>query len=210
MSKARIRAGTMEQLKHPRGQWAIVDVGFAMSPKKTCGFLVSSLPQHDELPEPRNLTYGELTNELKTIVTKADVDPLHLVLEAPLSAAFDDVGNPVGRSCERYGSKTRYWYVGLGCSILVASLYLIKNLVDALPRREIRLFEAFVSFKDSDKESDHRHDVKAILSVLTRGPDGESGFFEPEALRTGCTLTSVLQLLGLDETPPPIIRVPAP
>ena len=51
-------------------------------------------------------------------------------------------------SLEKRDSKTRYWYVGLGCSLLVASLYFIERLKQVVIKREVRVFEGFISFKE--------------------------------------------------------------
>ena len=208
MIASAIRAGTMSELHTREGDWAFVDLGFSRD-GKTCGFLHEpATPTSGTEPAGKALKFGALT---KTVVNLARQEgpPLHLVLEAPLSSAFGADGNPLGRSVEKQGKTTRYWYVGLGCSVLVASLYLLRAVMDAGPAREVRLFEGLVSFKDPTKRSDHVADVEALRTVVwSRGTRGGQ-FFEPAAL-TGhpdALVAPTLALLGLDTTPPPIIQV---
>jgi hypothetical protein len=129
-------------------------------------------------------------------------------LEAPLSVAFGADGNPMGRSIEKQKGGTRYWYVGLGCSVLVANLYLLKAVSDAHPVREVRLYEGFVSFKNNAKRSSHIGDVQALKAVVWSGGREGGSFSEPIPLEGSrdARLTSTLALLGLDADPPPIIE----
>ncbi len=159
-----ICTGTMDQLKAPKGEWCFVDIGFAQSKNKSCGYLVATVGS-DSDGRPQNLNYGELGERL-TELAGSGGDPLHLVIEAPVSAGFDAKGNPVGRSIEKHNTDHRYWYEGLGTSVLLATLYLFRRLIDADPAREVRIFEGFVSFKNSDEPSDHMADVEALKRVV--------------------------------------------
>jgi hypothetical protein len=145
-----IRAGTIQEANSRSGQWAFVDVGFAAKAKSSC-LLVGE-------GRPRLHTFSEIGAELSSLAAHSS-DPLNLVLEAPLSVAFTQAGNPTGRTVEKRGNKTRYWYVGLGSSVLLAAAYLLRRLHDGPRRREIRLFEGFVSFKETDGRSSHSDDV---------------------------------------------------
>lgn len=202
-----IRAGTMAELRQRGGDWAFVDVGFSRS-SKTCGFLhVPGTAASRGEPTAVTLRFGELVRKVVELAQQ-DGPPLHLVLEAPLSAAFGADGNPLGRSVEKQASATRYWYAGLGCSVLVASLYLLKAVSEARPAREVRLYEGFVSFKDSAKASNHVGDVQALKAVVWSGGLGGGAFHEPAPLEGygNALVTSTLALLGLDANPPPIIE----
>lgn len=201
-----IRAGTMKELTDPTGDWCFVDIGFARE-TKSCGYLLATF-ERDDTGNPRQLTYGELGDTLSSLITRPG-PPLHLVLEAPISSAFTAQRNPIGRSIEKKGTRTRYWYVGLGCSVLVSSLYLIKRLAELDRKRELRIFEGFVSFKDPNESTDHIQDVEAMKQIVWSGGTKGGDFCEPRALPSpiGSTVQSTLALLGLDATPPPIIRV---
>jgi hypothetical protein len=203
-----IRAGTLDQLHQRGGDWVFVDLGFSRD-NKTCGFLYlpESLPLGSAKPDAVALTFGALTKNVAEMV-RQDGPPLHLVLEAPLSAAFGADGNPMGRSVEKQANKTRYWYAGLGCSVLVASLYLLKAIVDACPVREIRLFEGLVSFKDGTKPSDHIADVQILRDVVWSGGTQGGSFCEPAPLDSHrkASVVATLGLLGLEISPPPIVQ----
>lgn len=123
-----IRAGNVHEIKRDFGQWVFVDLGFPQS-AKSCGLLIDD-------GEPTEVTFSDLVRDL-TIVTAKEKGPLNLLLEAPLSVAFQANGNPTGRSIERNGSKTRYWYVGLGCSVIVSATYLLRTILKSKPVREI-------------------------------------------------------------------------
>jgi len=202
-----IRSGRIEELKQPVGDWCFVDLGFA-SKAKSCGYLFASFSE-DTKQGPEEITYGELVSTLTSLVSKK-APPLHLVLEAPISSAFSQEGNPTGRSIEKTDAGHRYWFVPVGCLVLVSALYLVKRLSEANPQREIRIFEGFVSFKKGGKSStSHIKDVEAMQHVVwSQGKDG--GYFcEPKALHNPneSSIQSTLALLGMDATPPAIVRV---
>jgi hypothetical protein len=88
----------------------------------------------------------------------------NLVVEALLSACFNEDGNPTSRVCvERVtvGGKTkdRRWYKAGG--ILIAAMYVVRAIADAAPRKRVRLFEGFVSYKKGVC-SNHRRDLTLL------------------------------------------------
>lgn len=194
----RIRAGTLDDLGRESGTWVFVDVGFSRE-GKTGGLLV-----HDG--HPCELTFAQLMAELVTLC-QAGPEPMNLVLEAPLSAAFTAKGNPAGRAMEKDKTGHRYWYAGLGCQVTIAAAYLLRAMLDAGPRRDIRLFEAFISFKEKGKKSSHSADVLAMRAVAWDLPlsvgrvlaaDEVAG---PHAAR----VQSAFQVFGFDCQVPPVI-----
>jgi len=192
-----IRAGRVEEAIHSSGEWAFIDPGFSRN-AKSCGFLVE-----DGHPVP--LTFADLQARLIALAS-VDGHPLNLVLEAPLSVAFGPLGNPVGRSIELRGSQSRYWYVGLGCGVLVAATYLLRALTDAQPRREIRLFEGLVSFKPKCVRSSHLKDV-LLLRRIVWGEQGFGQIVAPEALASAPDhlLVSAFRVAGMNYGVPPVI-----
>jgi len=215
MPHAIVRAGTMDKLLKRTGDWLFVDIGFSRG-GKTCGLLAATVPAafaplaSASQPGAVAVTYGQAKDEIVSLGQQPG-GPLHLVLEAPLSVAFGIDGNPIGRDGEKRGSTTRYWYVGLGCSVLVASLYLLEALAASGPKREVRLFEGLVSFKDPTEGTDHIADVEALKRVVWSGGKigGRYRVPAPQEGTGGATVRSTLSLLGLDRTPPPIIEVAA-
>ena len=107
-----IRAARTEDATRSSGEWVFVDPGFSRN-SKSCGLLAGD-------GEPSQLTFAQLQRSLVALATSGG-GPLNVVIEAPLSIAFGASGNPIGRSIEKRNGQSRYWYVGLGCSVLVAT-----------------------------------------------------------------------------------------
>ncbi len=99
-----IRAGSIKEIDHRHDLWAYLDLGF--SKKETCGLIVG-----DEAPH--ELSYSDAVATLSSLPGKGH-NTVNLVIEAPLSVAFDSRGNPTGRACELHNGQARYWYVGAG------------------------------------------------------------------------------------------------
>jgi len=194
----KILAGTLEHLEHAGSSWAILDIGFA-SKKKSCGLL---LPNMDK---PDYFTYAAVRDCLVRSVREFK-KPINLVIEAPLSVAFSSEGNPTGRKIEKPEDETRYWYVGPGCSTMVAALYLVRDIAATRAATQIRLFEAFVTFKP--RSSDHCADVEAIQGVV-RNPTRHTGcIILPKDLKANPTdkIMSAGCLCGIDFGVPMVIR----
>lgn len=191
-------AGELHQIHRNSGEWAFVDVGFARDSKSSC-LLVGD-------GEPTTLTFANLQQELVRL-SRIDSGPLNLVLEALLSVAFTALGNPAGRSMEKSEHGHRYWYAGLGCQVTVSATYLLRAVLDAQPRRQIRLFEAFVSFKAKGATSSHPDDVREMRAVVWRSDRvlgevvGPQGLLGPDAKY----IKSAFAVSGFDVGVPPVI-----
>ncbi len=195
-----IRAGRSDEVHREAGTWVFVDPGFANDKSRSCGLLTSG--------QPRLFTFSDLKEQLVALVTE-NAGPMNLVIEAPLSVAFSASGNPVGRSIERRNGKTRYWYVGLGCSVLTSACYLIRAITDAQRLREVRLFEGFVSFKPKGEVSNHCEDVLQLQRVVWR-KRGAGCVVPPERLATDSqqhSVVSAFAVAGMDYGVPPVIVV---
>jgi hypothetical protein len=170
-----ITAGKKSDVHCGNGTWVFLDIGFSNN-GKTCG-----LAFDDE--SPRSLQYGKARKEIVDRIRKHE-GLVNLVIEAPLSVCFDCHGNPKGRKIERRGSKTRYWYGGLGCAVLTAAMYLIRDIQEAtkeMPNIEIRLFEGFVSFKESGTE--HAKDVSDLRDKVKNSKKHQGCIHDSEALK---------------------------
>ncbi len=110
--------------------------------------------------DPEEVTFSVAERKIISQI-KNSKTTVNLVIEAPLSVSFNLKGNPTGRSCEREGEKTRYWYVGPGCTVMVAAMYLIRDIYEMQPRIPVRLFEGFVSFRDRGSRSDGKAEMSA-------------------------------------------------
>jgi len=194
-----IRAGQTDEATCSTGEWLFVDVGFS-SKSRSCALLSGE-------GEPIELTFSQTKAHLVELAA-ASTRPLNIVLEAPLSVAFAQTGNPVGRSVELRDGKSRYWYVGLGCSVLVAATYLVRAISDAQRTREIRLFEGLVSFKPKGLASKHSKDVLLLRDIVWNIP-GVGRVVPPDelAISSDHTLRSAFAVSGMDYGVPPVIAV---
>lgn len=75
---------------------------------------------------------------------------------------------------------------------MVAALYLIKAITEIPTNAEVRLFEGFVSFKESGKKSIHSRDVELLREVVENPYQYPEVIIEPEALRM--TSSDILRL----------------
>lgn len=197
-----MRAGKVSEVCRDSGEWLFVDLGFARK-AASCGFL-----QGDNAPEA--VTFAAARERAVRAASLA-ARPLNLLLEAPLSVAFTKDGNPTGRSIEKRPEGTRFWYVGLGCAVLVAATYLVRAIASAQVGREIRLFEGFVSFKPKTARSSHVDDVIHLRDVVWRPEMYPGAITPPENLPLHPTdvVSSAFAVLGLDLGIPPVITVMA-
>jgi hypothetical protein len=191
-----IHPGKRSQIGWGDGNWIFLDIGFS-GKARTCGLLVGD-------GVPRCLKFADAKSEIKSAIANSPV--VNLVIEAPLSVCFDPQGNPSGRSIEIENSKSRYWYVGPGCSVMVAAMYLLRELSSA-DQGSIRLFEAFVSYK-LGKKSNHQEDVIAMRQVVRYPARFQSAIYEGDQLKRNQsdTLFSAFKVLGLDFGVPAVIK----
>ena len=201
-----IRAGTREELQDAHSkEWLFVDIGFS-SKSRSCGYLHLRAGNDRKQLSATASTFADLVARLLSILQEG-TSPLNLVIEAPLSVAFGENGNPCGRTCEKREHETRYWYVGLGCTVLVAAQFLLSELNKAQRTREIRLFEGFVSFKTGQGPSDHKADVRSLANVVLSGGTQGGRFVESQALDGKGHVRSLGKLLGMNFVPPLIVEV---
>ena len=194
-----IRAGCVSEVHRESGEWIFVDVGFSRD-DASCALLVAE-------GEPTAITFAELIVRVLDLPSRQD-SPLNLLIEAPLSVAFTADGNPTGRSVERRGSETRYWYVGLGCGVLVPAMYLLRRVVAKGPRREIRLFEGFASFKPKGVASSHVQDVLRLREVVWHPVEHPGAIVAPHqlSLDPDDQLFCAFKVAGMDFGVAPVVR----
>jgi hypothetical protein len=195
-----IRAGTTKEINSESGDWVFVDIGFAAR-KKSCGVAIGR-------DSPKQLSFAELVNCLVELAG-LKTHPLNIVIEAPLSVAFSEGGNPTARSIEKWRKKTRYWYAGLGCGVQVAAMYLLRAIESAQPSREIHLFEGFVSFKEKGLRSSHTSDVAALRDIVWNPEKRHKAIVTANelAIRDTDTISSAFKVMGLDYGVPPVLVV---
>jgi len=192
-----IRAGTTKEIIWDSDNWVFLDIGFA-NKASSCGLLFG-----DE--SPIEVTFNEAT-ELICKYLSNQKTPTNIVVEAPLSVSFDIKGNPKGRKPEKQKGKTRYWYVGLGCTVMVAAFYLIKAITNSNPPAEVRLFEGFVSFKSKEEASNHSKDV-LLLRNAVKNPKPNNIVSPNDFLMDKTdTISSAFKVGNMDYGVPPIIQ----
>ena len=155
------------------GDWIFVDIGFSKR-KRSSGIAVG-----DQNPE--QVRFRDLSKRIAQAL-HAGKGPANLLIEAPLSVAFDRAGNPTPRSIERQGDKRRDWYSGAGPTVLLAAMHLLRSLADEAPQRPIRLIEGFLSFKMPRTRSSHAEDVARLRDVAWRIPGARGCIVPPVEL----------------------------
>ncbi len=193
-----IRAGKISEISASPGDWLILDIGFS-NRAASCGLMINLNP-------PLQLQFGETVDKICAFIAAA-TGAVNLVIEAPLSVAFDAKGNPKGRAIEKMGKHTRFWYTGPGSAVMLASLYLV-NALEMMPgQREIRLFEGFVSFKEKRGKSDHLRDVIMLREIVDHPQSFAGSIIGPDALKMDetDTLQSAFRIAGMDTGIPPVL-----
>ena len=189
------------------GDWIFVDIGFAQRGNKSCGIAF-----HNQ--DPSEVQFGDLATKVVTWIS-CRPGPFHLLIEAPLSVAFDAEGNPTGRKIERRAlegkAETRSWYESSGCRTLVAATYFLRELQCRLDAKgfngQIRLVEGFYSFKT--RPSDHAEDVRRLRKIVWQQGEPHDRIVQPSGLMTHrChVVTSAFAVSGMDFGVPPVVEV---
>ena len=197
-----IETGKKSQIKWSQGNWIFLDIGFAQGKNHSCGFLVGD-------GNPEKIQFSETRNKVIDI-SKSYKAPLNFVIEAPLSVCFDSAGNPTGRLIEKKekDSGPRYWYMQGGCVVMVAAMYLIRDLYKVRRSLHIRLFEGFVSYKRKKKRSDHLKDVLLLRQAVQNPKRFAKSFYSPGCLKNNSDdkLISAFSVAGIDCGIPAVIK----
>ena len=201
-----IEAGLPEHIKWGDGNWLFLDVRFSTN-RPSSGLLISDC-------KPTCIQFGEAIRRIIDHV-KHVKSPTSLVIEAPLSVCFNKNGNPTGRLIEKESlngkTTTRYWHSGLGCSVMVAAMYLIRGLSEAVGASEVRLFEGFVSYKDRSIKTDHQADVELLREVVKDPKHFADCIVRADSLcGPGNRIVSAFKVCGVDCRIPPVIKRRAP
>lgn len=193
-----IRAGSINEVDTASGSWVFIDIGFA-NKAKSCGLLFDDR-------KPIEVTFNQAVENICRHI-QTNHTPVNLVIEAPLSVSFDNNGNPKGRAVEKQNGKTRYWYVSLGCTVMVAALYLVRAIHNSKPSNEVCLFEGFVTFKDSNDKSNHSRDVLLLRDIVNNRNENIDAIISPDRLKMNSTdiIKSAFLVAGLDLGVPPIL-----
>lgn len=185
-----------------------VDMGFSSS-RASCGvawkgFLAIRQDGAEEL------TFGGAVEHIVELLRATSGDVV-LIVEAPLSGAFNSEGSPVPRGdFERFDSQTgtrnpRYWFAGAGAATALAAAYFMETLArqatNFRPESSLKVVEGFASRYAAEPPT-HQQVARALLEGWQ---DQSIPLLDPE----GDSLISVLKLVGnTDSTPPSILRMP--
>jgi hypothetical protein len=194
-----IRAGKTTEINWASGSWVFIDIGFSNN-SKSCGVLLGD-------KAPFETTFGELYQAIESQFS-SNLQQINLVIEAPLSVAFDRNNNPKGRRPEKINSKPRYWYTGPGVPVMVSSMYLLQEINKSHKNENIALFEGFVSFKEKGAKSNHKEDVIKLREIVKYSNKYQSCIIKPEELTIDKTdkIFSAFAVCGNDFGIPPIIK----
>ena len=175
--------------------WAFLDIGFS-GKSKTSGLLLPGMS------EAKNVLWKASKTQIIECA-KQKSGALHLMIEAPLSMAFDQAGNPIGRKFEKRGNKTRYWYLQGGAVTMVAASLLI---ADAWNDADVNiiLYEAFLSFKT--QKTDHKADAVLMRDAIG-GRNAGVRYSESIKLNTSDKLFSSTHKFGMDFGIPPTFLI---
>ena len=201
---SKIVAGRTTDINRGSGQWLIVDIGFS-STDPSCGVWNGT-------GKPEVVEFGDLVTLATQEVRMAGSQPLNLLLEAPLSVAFQPNGNPTRRKCDSQDDKHRDWYVNAGATTLIAASHLLWALANCQGQRDVRLFEGFVSFKPPEAKpkskaeqiAEHKRDVLKLKNAVWTGASAQ--FIDPCKLRQnpGHCIKSAFHFLDEHLIPPVI------
>jgi hypothetical protein len=98
-----------------------VDLGFA-SKAKSCGLACHGT----SIQNPCAVQFGEAVRRVAALISAHS--ELVLILEGPLSAAFDRRGNPCARGEFERTTPPRWWSLGSGATVALSALYFLRNL----------------------------------------------------------------------------------
>jgi len=175
-----------------------VDLGFS-GKKPTTGVAWSLASQSDQ----KKLLFGEavafVAKQLRSLGEVA------LVLEAPLSAVFDHLGNPLPRGDFERRPQSRWWSVGPGAATALSALFFLRGLHCELKTANItiHLVEGFVSGDDS---GDHDE----VAAALRDGFCGKRDCDWHTVTREGCAISALDWLECESPHTPPVILQPKP
>lgn len=125
-----------------------------------------------------------------------------LIIEAPLSAAFDQKGNPQPRGAFESTPKPRWWSLGPGAAMSLAAMHFLKRLADKIPAdRKCFLVEGYVVGANSGRDAD-------VAEALI-----QAAYSERKSSRhvpMGHKLVSVIDWVqpGTATAPSPIVLIP--
>lgn len=130
------------------------------------------------------------------------VGDLLLIIEAPLSAAFDRKGNPQPRGAFESKPKPRWWSLGPGAAMSLAAMHFLKRLAIEIPTSSrCYLVEGYVVGINSGRDAD-----VAEALIQSACSERKCSWQEPQ----GAQLVSVIDWVqpGTPGAMSPIVLIP--
>ena len=174
-----------------------VDMGFS-GKSASCGYAYRAAGDQQTRSEIK--TFADCLQAVAEQISRAG--DLLLVIEAPLSAAFDSKGNPQSRGTFESSPKPRWWSLGPGAAMSLAAMHFLKRLASPFSAsRKCYLVEGYVVGADSG------HDAGVAEALI------QSACLERKCIwqePKGHQLVSVIDWVQPDTSaaPSPIILIP--
>lgn len=197
MRTTRLQAGAIDELR--AGNLLTIDLGFAEQARSSAWAMDDRDPECGTFAMLRDVV-------LDTVKKKAG--PVAILIEAPLSMAFNKDGNPTARAIEIDDQRRRRnWYSGPGASVLVAAAHLLGEMAQGRIARDVYIFEGFKSFRIAGERSDHRQDVRELRAVARGDATCQGGVVQPQYLPRDESdeLRPLLSLLGFKSEIPAVV-----
>lgn len=174
-----------------------VDMGFS---GKTASTGYAYRAAGDQQTHSVNKTFSDCVQAVAEQIAR--VGDLLLIIEAPLSAAFDHKGNPQPRGAFESKPKPRWWSLGPGAAMSLAAMHFLKRLADQMPANgKCYLVEGYVVGPNSG----HDADVAEAL-IQSACSERKSSWYEPN----GHKLVSVIDWVqpNTSAAQSPIVMIP--
>lgn len=125
MANKSLLAGLVSDLPLTGRPIAAVDLGFGAS--KTCGIATRGV---DDKPIPLQ-SFGGCLDHIAKLANGGRIEAL--IVEAPLSGVFNNIGDPQWREpFERKKTNRRYWYIQPGSTVCLAAIAFFSRLCEAI------------------------------------------------------------------------------
>ncbi|WP_397385641.1 hypothetical protein [Prosthecobacter sp.] len=168
-----------------------IDLGFSAT-KETCG--AAAWPTDQDFQAPLN--YSRFLESTCRWISKND-PAVVLILEAPLSGAFDPDGNPIPRGdFERFHSETnrsspRHWNIMAGASMALAAIHFCHALGLRIKQEiTIHVVEGFAS-RYTDEQHNKPSHMDVAKELLSRWRDGQE-LLIPQVVGSIVSVTGIL------------------
>ncbi len=173
-----------------------IDLGFSRD-QRSCGFAFRE-PESTSI-KSTNLRYQECVKT--TAETLRAFAQSVLIIEAPLSGAFDAKGNPQSRGAFEGAPKPRWWSLRAGAAMALAAQYFLRDFCKlASTNSKYFLIEGFVSGVDS---GNHIDVAERLLGALDSAKG--ASWQQPQ----GASLTSIVDWIQPGTAhPSPIVLIP--